>query len=305
MDNRKPKETRRELLEFSSRAINTRLAELAAEYRFARCETVGKSLCGRKIKALYIGCGKKTVLYTGAHHGSEYLTASLLCNFAEEYCQAIDSGAKRFGCFARELAEGRCVVILPCVNPDGVDIALCGTDRATPLGSKLYNMNKCSENFSKWQANARGVDINHNYDYRFAEYKRLEEERGIAAGATRYSGAYPESEPETLAVTRLVTQLKSRLSLILSFHTQGEVIFYHDNERTRHGAAYLSRVSGYKLEEAKGLSAYGGLVDWADAEGIRAYTVECGRGENPLPTKDLGFIYASLREMLFTSPIFF
>ena len=51
--------------------------------------------------------------------------------------------------------------------------------------------------FTHWQANARGVDLNHNYDAGFLEYKQIEAEQGILGGGpTRYSGECPESEPE-------------------------------------------------------------------------------------------------------------
>ena len=34
--------------------------------------------------------------------------------------------------------------------------------------------NQQSDDFSHWQANARGVDLNHNYDSGFYEYKKIE-----------------------------------------------------------------------------------------------------------------------------------
>lgn len=302
---------------FSSQATAARLAELASKHRFIRCETVGRSLCGSNIRALFIGCGKKKLLYAGAHHGSEYITSALLCDFAEEFASAADMGGRRFGVDCRDILERRTLIILPMVNPDGVDIALMGADKSTPLGAKLCSLNKNSSDFTHWQANARGVDPNHNYNYRFAEYKQLEKQLGILPGPSKYSGEYPESEPETLAVARLVSRLctpcspERRLCALLSFHTQGEVIFSHDTKECSAGAAFLSRASGYRDEKtdsgAAGLTgAYGGLADWACRElALPAYTVECGKGKNPLPQSDRGYIYARIREMLFLSAVYF
>ena len=290
---------------FLPSAQRLRMAALAEQFPFARVKRCGMSLCQNPIDALVLGCGRKTLLYVGAHHGSEYLTAGLLLDFAEELCRAVDVGKQLFSFSVRELLERRSLILLPCVNPDGVSLALAGANKEDPLGQKQIKMNHGSEDFSKWQANARGVDLNHNYNYRFGEYKRLEKEQGIRAGRSRFSGEYPESEPETLAVCRLVEELRARLSVILTFHTQGEVIYYHNSPLTRHGACFLSRASGYTTAAAEGLAAFGGLTDWANTLSIPSYTIEVGRGENPLPTSLAPLLYVTLREMLFTSLAFF
>lgn len=290
---------------FSPRAVSARILCLAKTFPFVKIKRCGTSLCGRPIDALVLGCGRKTLLYVGAHHGSEYLTANLLLDFAEELCRAVDAGKRLLSFSARELLERRTVVLLPCVNPDGVALALNGTSFDNPLGRKQIGMNRGREDFSKWQANARGVDINHNYNYRFYEYKELEKAYGISPGRSRYAGEYPESEPETLAVCRLVEEFRARLSVLMTFHSQGEVIYYHDSPLTRQGARFLSRTSGYRLERAEGLAAYGGLTDWVNTLSIPAYTVEIGRGENPLPISMAPLLYITLREMLISSLAFF
>ena len=49
-------------------------------------------------------------------------------------------------------------------------------------------MNGGSEDFTRWQANVRGVDLNHNYDAGFDAYKQLEPSLGITGGGpTRQS----------------------------------------------------------------------------------------------------------------------
>ena len=60
---------------------------------------------------------------------------------------------------------------------------------------------------------------------------------------------------------------------------------------------------GYELCRPEGTAAYGGLSDWYTAEFARpAFTLECGRGQNPLPLADYFKIYAGLREVLYTFP---
>jgi g-D-glutamyl-meso-diaminopimelate peptidase len=168
-------------------------------------------------------------------------------------------------------------------------------------------MNGGSRDFSHWQANARGVDLNHNYNCGFAEYKRFEAEQGIFDGApTRFSGNMPESEPETASLCNFL-RFNEDIKIVLTLHSQGEEIYFTSGNRTaprsRTIAGALSRMSGYSLATPKGMAAYGGLTDWCISELDRpSFTVECGKGENPLPLGDYFKIYTRLREILFTAP---
>jgi hypothetical protein len=158
--------------------------------------------------------------------------------------------------------------------------------------------------FSEWQANARGVDLNHNYEAGFFEYKRLEEAEGITAGKTRFSGEYPESEPETRALASFIRTLMPEA--IVSLHTQGEEIFSKpDTEYVERIAGRLGRSSGYKTSVAEGLSAYGGLCDYTGSVlNIPSFTVELGRGKNPLPYSSLGAIPDKVRNLLIFLPTY-
>lgn len=286
-------------------ALAARQRELCQSFRFIRSQTVGRSYFTRPIDALSLGWGKKTLVMTGAHHGSEHLTAALLLDFAEELATVVEAGDRRFALDLRSLLEGRRLILLPIVNPDGVSLTTEGITADVPSAERLLRLNHGNPDFSRWQANARGVDLNHNYDYRFNAYKVLEKERHVSEGPTRYAGEYPESESETRAVCRLVREHFDALAAVFSFHSQGEVIYYHDTPNTRHAAAFLSRTSGYALEEATGLASYGGLTDWLFSLGVPAFTLEIGKGRNPLPDSLSPLLYATLRETLFRSLAFF
>ena len=196
------------------------------------------------------------------------------------------------------------------LNPDGVDYQIRGVQKENPLYDRVGSMNGGSFDFSTWQANARGVDLNHNYDAGFREYKRIEAEANVPCGApTRYSGQEPESEPEVRALCNFI-RCQNDLRLVLTLHTQGEEIFCHPKENVvLRNVLALSRISaltGYKISEAEGLAAYGGLTDWCtQRQGIFALTLECGKGVNPLPLSDHKAIYYRLRETLFTAPTLF
>ncbi len=278
---------------------------LAADYRFVKLTRIGKSYLGNPLYALTFGCSEKSLIYAACHHGSEYITSLILLRFAEELARAIDLGDRRFSLDIRRIFESRRLILLPCVNPDGFSLSAEGLDPDSPLAERLYRLNHADPDFSHWQANARGVDLNHNYDYRFCEYKVLERQNGITEGPTRFAGEYPESEPETRAVAKLIREEEKHLSALFSFHSQGEVIYYHNSPLTRAAASFLGRVSGYTPMTADGLAAYGGLTDWLYTLGIPAFTFEVGKGKNPLPEESASFLYACLRETLFRSLVWF
>ena len=203
----------------------------------------------------------------------------------------------------------RRIYIVPMLNPDGVDYRLNGVDSENPIKDRVIAYNG-GENFENWQANGRGVDLNHNYDAYFEEYKNLERERGIMAGKTKYSGEYPESEPEVSALCNFIRYQREALDGVLSLHTQGEEIYYSSRgefpKKSYHVAKILSRLTKYSLCEPSDTAAYGGLTDWLVSKlDLPSFTLECGRGKSPLPMSDLGKIYTDLRETLFTFPILF
>lgn len=75
------------------------------------------------------------------------------------------------GCKIGNFLSIRGLTIVPCVNPDGTEIALHGSEAAfkyKPLVEKV-----CTDTY-KWQANARGVDINHNFNAGWCRLKQLE-----------------------------------------------------------------------------------------------------------------------------------
>ena len=135
--------------------------DLCDRYKFIKHCFAGKSVCGRGIDVLHIGNTKNRVLYCGGFHGSEYLTILALLKFFEECCEAMESDKTVGGCKIGNFLSIRGLTIVPCVNPDGTEIALHGSDAAfkyKPLVEKV-----CTDTY-KWQANARGVDINHNFN---------------------------------------------------------------------------------------------------------------------------------------------
>ncbi|MBO7249917.1 MAG: peptidase M14 [Clostridia bacterium] len=283
--------------------------ELSERYPFLGVTSLGTSIFERSIPVLSIGEGERALLYVGAHHGMEWISSILLLRFVNELCEMIKGKSRIFSYDPKYLLATRTIYIIPMLNPDGVEYQINGVSKDNPLYERLLKMNGKSTDFSHWQANGRGVDLNHNYDCGFSEYKRIEEGLGIFDGApTRFSGSMPESEPEVASLCNFL-RFNDNIEMILTLHTQGEEIYYTGGgevlPRSRAVASALARLSGYKLSVPEGPAAYGGLTDWAITKLKRlCFTVECGRGENPLPLSDYFSIYSEIRKMLFCAPMF-
>lgn len=297
-----PKTTFAELLgrDMDYETLMAAVRILAELYPFLSFSYLTESVMEKGIPLLRLGEGEKEIYYIGTHHGAERITAAVLLRFVGDLCSLHKAQRPIFGMNLAYIFKSRSLVVLPMLNVDGADIAAHGVPRDSLLCERLVAMNG-SEDFTLWQANARGVDLNHNYDAGFHEYKRLESDLGIAGGApTRYAGEYPESEPESGALVNFLRFNHPRA--LMTLHTQGREIYGSDTP----AAKRLEYLTGYKYTTPKGAAAYGGLTDYCMQKlGIPAFTLECGKGRNPLPASDLPLLYADLREALFTFPILF
>ena len=286
-------------VEQDSTVVRDEIYRLVGLYPFLRLEKVGKTHLGKELLALRLGKREKYVLYAAAFHGRERISAGVCLRFVERLCRALMTGRDLAGVPVRQALRDRGLLALPLVNPDGVDIALHGEKAA---GGQARIRRLCGGHFDLWNANARGVDINHNFDAGWEILRRDEEAAGIfGPGPTRYGGPHPESEAETAALCGLCRRWP--VAHVVALHTQGEVIYWQYGERTPpHAfrmAQVLSAASGYALDEPTGLASHGGFKDWfIDAYGRPGFTVELGKGTNPLPATDLDGIYRRVEEML-------
>ena len=282
---------------------NKLIKNLLAKYNFLNHGVIGKSHCERNIEFLSLGNFENSILWACAFHGMEWLTSLVILKFLENICKRIKSKNKIFGIDIEKNLENRGIVIIPCVNPDGVEISLTGYKSA----KNFQNLVKKASNnrtFS-WQANAAGVDINHNFNAGWNELKKLEKENNILEPSpTRFGGKKPESEPETRALVNFCQ--KNKFSYAIAFHSQGEEIYwkYGKNipENSYRLAKLFSITSGYKLSSPEGLAVGGGFKDWFITEFNRpAFTIEIGVGKNPLPISQLYPIYNKIYKMLLSS----
>ena len=263
---------------------NKRLCAQFVEWG-ACCRVIGHSVQGREISVLTLGQGRRQLFYLCSTHATESIAGNVMLAFAKELLTQDAVGALR----------RNTLHILPLLNPDGVEIAqgrISDADRA-----RLIFFNDGNEDFTHWQANARGVDLNHNFDADFARGKAFEREHGICGPSpTRYGGKAPFSEPETQAVRDFI--IKENIDVLFALHTQGEEIYY-GGRGSLSMARIFAKASGYAVSEPEGITSCRGAKDWFCKTFDRpGFTVELGKGENPLPMSDAKGIWRKCREML-------
>lgn len=290
--------------EYSVNEVINKIYALGEEFSFLDVFQIGKSVLGRPILALRIGNKDNCVLYAAGFHGSERLTT--LCNlmFVEEFCTALRNNSDFSIANARNALCNKSIIIVPLVNPDGYEISLNGPASAGERADRIREIN-VGNDIKYWNANANGIDINHNFDAGFEKMKEIEKSQGIFGPAPRrYGGTRPESEPETQALVNLVKQYN--VIETLAWHSQGEEIYWQYGENTPEKALKLAQLfataSGYKVADPLPNSAYAGFKDWfIEKFGLPGFTIEIGKGENPLNPNSLYDIYENLRELMLIS----
>ena len=231
------------------------LDKLCDKYRMLSRFTIGKSCVGRDITALKIGKSSDYALFAAAFHGSEHITTNILLFFIEEICRALKEGGTVAGVDVEKAIIGRGIIFIPRVNPDGCEISVKGAAACGNMAETIGKM--CKKDFKHWNANFRGVDINHNFDAGWKELREKERSEGIyGPSPRRYGGTRPESEPETVALCNLCRS--GRIRHVMALHSQGEVIYWSYGEkrppRSEKMAQIMATASGYALDFPTGLA---------------------------------------------------
>ena len=117
---------------FSYASAMAALRSLQRRYAFIACRPIGTTEYGRELTHVRIGCGRRRVLLTAAHHANEWITALVLLAFLEDYAAAFAAGQPLWGIPTRMLYREVTLSVVPLVNPDGVDLvtgAVCPASR--------------------------------------------------------------------------------------------------------------------------------------------------------------------------------
>jgi len=280
--------------------------ELVRAYPFLRQETLATTAFGRPIHAVSIGEGPRRVLYSAAHHANEWLTATVLLKFIEDYAAALQNDTELGGVNARELYRTATVHLVPMVNPDGVDLV---TGAIAPGSGEYDQARELAEFYpgipfpEGWKANLSGVDLNLQYPAGWLMAREIKFSQGYTRPGPRdFVGRFPLSQIEPQALLDYTQRIDP--AIVIAWHSQGEVIYWQyggiEVEGARALAERFARVSGYALEDTPYNSSFAGYKDWFIQTYRRpGFTIEVGSGTNPLPLSQFDPIYrASLPILL-------
>lgn len=228
-----------------------------------KIDYIGKTVCGYDIPVIRKGNGNPRTLIVGTVHAREFVTGYLLLDLIKEY-----SG--RGG-----------IDVIPILDIDGAVIAEDGLPALNAddnIKRNLIKINGGSSDFRLWKANARGVDLNVNFD---AEWGRG---RGnvFYPAPQGYVGKYPLSEPETKAVSRLMSD--GDYALVVAYHSKGEEVYwgFGDNLLYKEEASEIAKKLGYTLKTTPWST--GGLKDeFVLKTGRLGLTIEVGEDKFPHP----------------------
>lgn len=237
---------------------------LKALYPVLRVKTLGKSVVGRSIYGLEIGReSAPAVIMVGTILGTDAQSGPLLLQLAEHILQALTNGQPLSGINPASMLCNRKIVLIPVLNPDGREICEKGAHCAGLDSGRIRRLS--GGHTENWDANAKGVDLTHNFDLYFEKRKERRKSQGIYGPCRKgYGGPYAESEPETVALTDYCRS--QTIHYTLAFYPgKGEIFWRNQNDLPDAGeqmARLLAVCSGYDVEASIGKIADTGFRNW-------------------------------------------
>lgn len=297
-----------ENVDYSYFLVSLIIDGLKARYPFIETGSAGVSVLGNNLYYIVIGNGTTEVFANASHHANEWITTPILLKYAEDYLNSVVNGENIEGADIRTLFETKKFYIMPLVNPDGVDLVTGALNAENPsyISARSIAAEYPSIPFPDgWKANIEGTDLNLNYPAGWLNAKRIKAEQGFTSPAPRdFVGTSPLSSLESRAVYNFT--LSHDFILTLSYHTQGEVIYWkylnYLPPRLEEIGNALSNASGYELSTTPYASGFAGYKDWYISYfNLPGYTIEAGMGENPLPISEFSNIYPPNRSLITTA----
>ncbi len=249
-------------------------SELSAKYEsILKLSNAGYSGGGRQMKMFKLGNGSKKALVVGAIHAREHLTTKYLLKVTEDYCNAYFSESGKYnGYNIKELLSEYTLYIIPCCNPDGLEI--------------IFSRDSAAENvaisaLSEYKANKAGIDLNRNFPLGWDAI-----DNGVTAPADYYFKGYSAGDAtETKVLMNLCES--NNFEFMLSIHIRGNCIYWGDtydtsnNDRYNAFARDIANAGGFAMTSAStNPSSYGGgFENW-----FRHQYKKCGLCIELMPT---------------------
>lgn len=281
---------------YSYEDMTSDLRGLAGKYKGrVSLTSIGTSEDGRNIWCLRIGrasASRKLVINAGIH-AREWLNPLMLMRKSEEILRQYED--------YRSALSGKCVYVIPMINPDGVTISQSGFGAIR--SEKLRKLcQKTKSSYRTWKGNARAVNLNFNFPGGWNEKGKSQKPDGVT-----YPGEKPASEKETKAMMRFINGL-SGLRGVINYHSTGSILYWNYNVESDGGlygrqsalAGKIHSFTGYRLmPKSISTDPNGGMGDWIIYnKRIPNVTVETGTVMCPLPHSQLKRITRENGKML-------
>jgi g-D-glutamyl-meso-diaminopimelate peptidase len=277
--------------------LNEMLGDLKNSYPFIRIDSIGTSVLGKKIHEIRVGNGNKKVHLNGAFHANEWITTLILMRLLNEYLLLLTSCRSVNGQNPLKWYRNIELSLVPMVNPDGVDLVINGPPAQEQ--ENVLKLNEGSCEFVHWKANIRGIDLNKQFPANWEIDKNRKAPQN--PGPRDFPGIAPLTEPEAIAMADLARV--NQFDYCLAFHTQGEEFYWgyegHEPPESFVLAKEFEKNSGYKAVQY--VDSHAGYKDWFLQEFKRpAFTIELGKGINPLPLSQFDSILKKIEGIFFT-----
>lgn len=280
------------------------LAKMQSAYPFAQFSVFGRTVTERGLFSLTLGEGTDNVLFLAGLQGGDAAAPLLLYRFFARLCAAYSANKSVCNVQIRRSLQGRKITVVPCANPDAFEIRRYGA-----LGAGRYAglVSRAAGNtFANWRANARGVNIAHNFNFHHRPV--LLDTAADRPAPFSYAGPAPESEAETQALVRLCLRESFRHSVLIEdfgrrfFWSGAEGCFEKSDIPLT--AKVLAGAADYTLSEKEETLRHGAFTEWFSTEFHRpAFTVAVGENPRVENQNDFDKVYREIEEMLVLSAI--
>lgn len=288
---------------YSYETLETDIIALTKKYRkYCTSNIIGKSADGRNIREVIVGNknAKKHLIVIANLHAREYMTTMLTMRQLEHYL--IQYSNKIGGTKVSTVLNKVALHVVPSANPDGTAISQFGFNRIKNLTLR-NNLKKMGGSAVTWKANARGTDLNRNWDIAFR--------RGGTPGFSGYHGTHAASESETKAIVKMVNRIQKEGKIVgvISYHSTGSIIY---GRCASQATADVKTNTTKMYQVAQKLTSYSLMpaesIDYANSCGreyflytkkLPCITIEVGRNPCPLKISEFPAIWQRNKDLVF------
>lgn len=315
------------------------IATLCAKYSECLTDNIiGYSADKREIHEIILGNpnAPKHIMAQAGIHGREYMNSQLVMKMLEYYAQFYETGSFE-GVLYKDIFDEVAFHVVTMSNPDGVTISQLGVEALnnTALADIVYECyerdkqtlvyekeNGTYDNWADyykqgyrkksgervitfeeyqkiWKANARGVDLNNNFD---ADWENIDLKKQPAFGS--YKGESAVSESESKALVELAES--HDYECFLSYHSRGQLIYYdvagNTPENSKASTEFVNLLSSWiKYRPVSTVGArnvnLGGFGDWVQLKLQKpSVTIESGKNPCPMEIEEFPAIWYRHRE---------